>query len=90
MLRPGARASACRTTLLGMSVAGPASPLEAALHALLALDPEADRLDAVEVRERTMTTGLVDRICVSVRADVVRATSVVRLPAPAGHEGHHH
>ena len=43
MLRPVARASACRTTLLGVPIAGPPSPLESALRALLATDAEADR-----------------------------------------------
>src|SRR5262245_20002217 len=39
MLRPGARASACRTALPGMPVPRPASPLAAALPPLLALGP---------------------------------------------------
>jgi hypothetical protein len=89
MLHPGARASVCRTTLLGFAIGGSASPLEAGLRALLATDPEADQLADVQIRERTVTTGLVDRTCITVQADVVRAISTVRLPAPAGHQGHH-
>src|SRR5262249_45088304 len=37
MLRPAARASACRTSLVGIPIAGPSSPLESALRALLAM-----------------------------------------------------
>ena len=93
MLRPAARASACRTTLLGIPIAGPPSPLESALRALLALDSEADQLTDVDVREQTVASGLVNRTCVTVQANVVRAIPVVRLPMPAGHHsghpGHH-
>jgi hypothetical protein len=90
MLRPGARTSACRTTLLGVPVAGSPSPLESALRALLASDPEADQLSDVEVREQTVASGVVNRTCVTVRANVVRMVPVVLLPMPASHHGHHH
>src|SRR5262245_26170323 len=89
MLRPAARASACRTTVLGLAIGGPPSPLDAALRALLGSDPEADQLRDVQVQERTFTSGLLNRTCITVQADVVRAISVVRLPAPGGHHGHH-
>jgi hypothetical protein len=71
-------------------VAGSPSPLESALRALLASDPEADQLSDVEVREQTVASGLVNRTCVTVRANVVRMIPVVRLPMPASHHGHHH
>jgi hypothetical protein len=88
MLRPGARASACRTRVLGMTVGGAGgSPLESAIHALLALDPEANTLTDVRVESSGMTVGLFDRSCVTVQANVVRDIPVVKLPAPAGH--HH-
>lgn len=89
MLRPAARASACRTTLLGIPIAGPPSPLESALRGLLAKDSEADQLTDVDVREQTVALGLMNRTCVTVQANVVRAIPVVRLPMPAGHHGHH-
>ena len=59
MLRPEARASACRTTLLGILIAGPPSPLESALRALLAMDSEADQLTDVDVHEQSVASGLV-------------------------------
>jgi hypothetical protein len=37
----------------------------------------------VEGETRVFTVGLVDRVCVIVRADAVRAIPVVRLPASA-------
>jgi hypothetical protein len=89
LLRPATRASACRTTLLGISIAGPPSPLESALRALLASDPEADQLSDVDVRQQTVASGVVNRTCVTVQANVVRAIPVVRLPMPASHHGHH-
>ena len=89
MLRPVARASACRTTLLGVPIAGPRWPLESALRALLATDAEADQLTDVDVREQTVASGLVNRTCVTVRANVGRAIPVVRLPMSASHHGHH-
>jgi hypothetical protein len=89
MLRPNARATACRTRILGHTIAGDASPLDASLRSLLRLDREADALTRVALTSRLFTLGLFDRSCVTARADVIRTTSVVRLPAPPGHEGHH-
>ena len=87
MLRPEAHASACAVRVLGLTVGPGVSPLDEALQALLALDPEADALTDVRIESRAVTTGLLDRSCVRVRANVVRTVPVVTLPAPAGH--HH-
>ena len=89
MLRPGARSTACCTRILGMAAACNAPPLDGALRQLLAADVEADALTAATIETRTLALGVFDRTCVTVHADVVRTTSVVRLPVPAGHESHH-
>lgn len=90
MLRPGAQARACATRVLGIARGDGASPLERTLRQLLALDAEADTLTNVAIETSTLALGVFDRTCVTVHADAVRSTSVVRLPAPRGHEGHHH
>jgi hypothetical protein len=90
MLRPDARASACRTRVLGVTLGAASSPLDEALHALLTLDPEADTLTDVRVDSWATSVGLFDRSCVTVHANVVRAILVVNLPAPPGHHHEHH
>lgn len=89
MLRPGTNSTACCTRILGMAVACTAPPLDTALRDLLAVDAEANALTTVVIETRTLALGVLDRTCVTVHANVVRTTSVVRLPAPAAHEGHH-
>jgi hypothetical protein len=79
----------CRTRLLGRDLGDGPAPLDRAVQDLLRSDPEADALANVRIRTRTISIGVADRACVTVQADVVRMISVVRLPAPAGHEGHH-
>jgi hypothetical protein len=88
MLRPAARARACRSRFFGRATSS-ASPLDDALASLRALDPEADALTNVHVETRELALGLFDRSCVTVQADVVRSISLVQLPAPPGHHGHH-
>ena len=90
MLRPDAHVSICRTRVLGITIAGDASPLDAASRALLALDGEADTLSNVRIDTSEVTTGLFDRSCVTLHADVGRSISVLRVPAPPGHHEHHH
>jgi len=89
MLVPNAHAAACRTRILGLDVGEHSSPLDRAVHALLAADPEADALRNLRIAARSLALGVFERSCVAIDADVVRTTSVVRLPAPPGHEGHH-
>jgi hypothetical protein len=89
MLRPDARASACRTRVLGLTLGPGGAPLDEAVHALLALDPEADALTDVRVESRTLSAGLFDRSCVTVQANVVRTIPVVNLPMPPGHHHEH-
>src|SRR5262249_31582263 len=60
MLRPDARASACRTRVLGVTLGAGDSPLDEAIHALLALDPEADTLTDVRIDSWATTAGLFD------------------------------
>lgn len=89
MLRPDARAEACRLRLFGRELGAAPAPLDRAVQELLASDSEADALANVRIRTRSVGLGIGDRTCVTVEADVVRMVSVIRLPAPAGHEGHH-
>jgi hypothetical protein len=89
MLRPGAQGRACATRVLGIATGDATPPLDRALAQLRALDPEADALTHVAIEVRGLVLGVLDRTCVTVRADVVRQTSLVQLPAPPGHEGHH-
>ena len=90
MLRPDARASACRVRVLGVPLGAAGSPLDEALRALLTLDPEADTLTDVRVESWGTSVGIFDRSCVTVQANIVRAIPVVRLPAPPGHHHEHH
>jgi hypothetical protein len=89
MLRPGAQGRACAARVLGIGTGDTSSPLDRALAHLRALDAEADALTNVTIEVRGLSLGVVDRTCVTVHADVVRQTSLVQLPAPPGHEGHH-
>ena len=89
MLRPGAQGRACATRVLGIGTGDTSTPLDRALAQLHALDKEADALTNVAIEVRGFALGVLDRTCVTVRADVVRQTSLVQLPAPPGHEGHH-
>jgi hypothetical protein len=89
MLVPNAHAAACRTRVLGLDVGERSSPLDRAVHALLASDSEADALVNLRIAARGLALGVFEHSCVTIDADVVRTTSVVRLPPPPGHEGHH-
>jgi len=89
MLRPGAQGRACATRVLGIATGDATSPLDRALAQLRALDTEADALTHVAIEVRGLALGVLDRTCVTVHANVVRQTSLVQLPAPPGHEGHH-
>jgi hypothetical protein len=63
--------------------------LRRAVRGLLDLDPEADALTDVRVESRQMSSGVFDRSCVTVRANLVRQIPVVTLPAPPGHHHEH-
>jgi len=89
MLRPGAQGRACAMRVLGIATGDASSPLDRALAQLRALDAEADALTHVAIEVRGLALGVLDRTCITVRANVVRQTSLVQLPAPPGHEGHH-
>jgi hypothetical protein len=89
MLRPGAQERVCAMRVLGIATGDTTSPLDLAMRKLRALDAEADALTNVAIEVHSLALGVLDRTCVTVHADVVRQTSLVRLPAPPGHEGHH-
>jgi hypothetical protein len=79
-LRPGVSARACRSTLLGITVAGEAAPLDQALRRLLEKDPQATVLADVDLEWSWLSTGLYNRTCVAVRADAARVVPTVLLP----------
>jgi hypothetical protein len=89
LLRRDARASVCRTRILGMTLGSSAAPLDEAVRRLLGLDPEADALTEVRLESRLMSAGVFDRSCVTVQANVVRQIPVATLPAPPGHHHEH-
>lgn len=85
MLRPGTRARACRTRLLGQ--AATSAPMETVLGTLRGVDAESNGLLNLRVEVRVLSLGIVSRTCVTAVADVVRTTSVALVPA-AGGESH--
>jgi hypothetical protein len=88
LLRPGARARACRTALLGVVLGRDEPPLDAAVRALMALDEEGDVLTNVTVRSSAVVTGLYDHRCVEIEADLGRVIPTVTIMAPHAHEEH--
>jgi hypothetical protein len=90
LLIPGAYASSCRSSVLGIAT-GPGDPSATeALGALLARDAEANVVVNAEVTARTVLTGVWNRRCIEVRGDVARMVSTVTLPMPASHGEHRH
>jgi hypothetical protein len=87
MLRPGARARTCRSSILGMPLSGSAPT--SLVTDLLALDKEADVVTHAEVTTESITTGVYNRTCVELVGDLGREISVVRLPVVGEHEHHH-
>jgi len=82
-----ATARACTSSLLGFPL-GTDAGLDAAVSTLLARDDEANVLTNVEVRRQAVVTGVYNRRCVEVRADVGRIIPTLALPMPGGHESH--
>jgi len=87
LLLPQATARACASSLLGFPL-GTDAGLDAAVSTLLARDDEANVLTNVEVRRQAVVTGVYNRRCVEVRADVGRIIPTLALPMPGGHESH--
>lgn len=89
MLRPAETVRVCRTRLPWSSSLESASAMNQAMRSLQARDAEANALTNVTVEARGFSLGVLEHVCVTMRADVVRTISVVRLPAPEGHHGAH-
>jgi len=87
MLRPGARARACRASVFGVALGSAEPALHDAVGQLLALDSEGDLLTNVEITTRTLTTGVYNRRCVELRGDLVRRIPSITIPM-SGHAGH--
>ncbi|HZP42346.1 MAG TPA: hypothetical protein VFD84_12670 [Candidatus Binatia bacterium] len=89
LLRPGARARACRTAVLGVRVGGDERPLDAAVAQLLALDAEGDIVTNLRMRTSGVATGLYDRRCVELEGDLGRTIRTITLSVPGGHHDGH-
>ena len=88
LLRPGARARSCRTTVLGVPVDGDTGTFDDALARLLAVDGEGNVVTDLVLREKRLTTGLVNRRCIELRGDLGRSITTLTLPMPEGHPPH--
>jgi hypothetical protein len=88
MLRPGARARECRSSLFGIPLQ--VDGADSLLATVLKLDDEADVLAKARVKVESISTGVYNRTCVELVGDLGREVSVVRLPAVGGGHQHHH
>jgi len=86
MLRPAATARSCRSAVLGISRQPGEPTIDEAVGLILALDREGDVLTNVDVSWHQLLTGVYNRTCVEVRADLGRAISTMVLPGTM----HHH
>jgi hypothetical protein len=93
MLKPGATATECRSTVLWRSAPSPEGDIGVrALERLLASDEEADAVVNARFAWTSWSVGVYGRRCVTVTGDVVRSIRTVRLPMPQSHGDHtgHH
>ena len=88
LLRPNAVGRSCRSSVIGIPLQAAEPTLREAIAGILALDAEGNVVANAEVRWRHLVTGLYNRRCIEVRGDLARTVSTIRLPMPAGHEGH--
>jgi hypothetical protein len=88
LLLPAVSARSCRDSIVGVPLQRGEPDVREALARLRALDAEGDVVANAEIRWLRIVTGIYNRRCVEVRGDLARAVSMIRLPAPPGHEGH--
>ena len=91
MLRPGARATTCRTRVFGLGLGPDGAPVESVLDELRAMDAEANGLLNLRMHVSGFSLGIIQRVCATAVADVVRTTPVVLVPTTPGvdHQQHH-
>jgi hypothetical protein len=88
LLQPAVSGRSCRDSVVGVPLQRGEPDVREALSRILALDAEGNVVANAEIRWVRVVTGIYNRRCVEVRGDLARAVSVIRLPAPPGHEGH--
>jgi hypothetical protein len=90
LLRPEVSARSCRTTVVGIAVGDDAAggTIDDAMARLLALDEEGNVVTNATLEEERMTTGVVNRRCITVRGDLARGIRTVIVPTAPGHHGH--
>jgi hypothetical protein len=90
MLRPGAKARACGATVWSYGARAGDGLLQAALVGLLAQTAQADVIRDVHISWRGVDLVLAQVGCVSVRGDLGRVISTVKLPMLGDHGDHSH
>jgi hypothetical protein len=89
MLRPGVSGRACRTSWFGVLGEAGEPTIADAARSIYALDAEGDVLTEATVRRTAIVTGVYNRRCLEVEANLARVVPTVVVPMPAGHGGHH-
>jgi hypothetical protein len=88
LLRPAVTGRACRTAWFGL-LGEPGEPTIAdAARSIYALDAEGDVLTEATVRRTAILTGVYNRRCIEVEANLARVIPTVVIPS--GHGAHHH
>lgn len=90
MIRPAGTGRACRTSWLGLLGERGEPTLDEATRAIYALDAEGDALTEATVRRTAIVTGIYNRRCLEVEANLVRVIPTVVIPTSPGHHGGHH
>jgi hypothetical protein len=85
MLRPGATGRSCRSAVLGISQQDGEPTIDEAIGRILALDREGDVLTNVDVSWHQFVTGVYNRSCVEVHADLGRAIATMVVPGGMHH-----
>ena len=88
MIRPGTQVRVCGFES-PLAKKGEGTLLRAALHEMMAVDPEANLVREAQLRWRGLDLLVVRFGCATVRGDVGGMTATVDLPMVGGHEHHH-
>ena len=89
LLRPGLTGRSCRRALFGVALDDGQPSVGEALQHILAVDAEGNAVVNAEIRWRHLVTGIYNRRCVEVHADLARTVSTITLPSPPGHHRGH-
>lgn len=89
LLRPAVSSRVCRTSWLGFLGTRGEPTIDDATRAIYELDTEGDVLTDATVRRTEILTGVYNRRCLEVEANLGRVVPTVVIPAPSGHGAHH-